>query len=140
MRPPQQQEMARLQERLSDPRALVEALVKRGWLTSYQGSRLLQGQASTLLLGPYVILDSLGAILAGRAEPELQGAAKRLGLKPTTLDALRHVYGVGARKSHTTVRIVLPAAVSGIPFGYKRRIALARIDVPSFESWLGNRL
>jgi len=60
LRPAQQPELDRLQKRLSDPRALVQGLVQRGWLTPYQGERLLQGQAASLVLGPYVILDCLG--------------------------------------------------------------------------------
>jgi serine/threonine-protein kinase len=61
LQPAQRLELAGLQQRWSDPRALVQGLVQRGWLTNYQGNRLLQGTAATLVLGPYVILDSLGA-------------------------------------------------------------------------------
>jgi serine/threonine protein kinase len=60
LQPAQQLELAGLGQRTSDPKALVQCLVQRGWLTAYQGSRLLQGQAARLSLGPYVILDSLG--------------------------------------------------------------------------------
>ncbi len=43
-----------------DSDALGRQLVERGWLTPYQRHLLLQGRASALLLGPYVILDCLG--------------------------------------------------------------------------------
>jgi len=60
LQPAQKLEMDRLQNRMSDSKALVQHLVQRGWLTAYQGKHLLQGQASQLILGAYVILDSLG--------------------------------------------------------------------------------
>ncbi|OAI54362.1 hypothetical protein AYO44_03580 [Planctomycetaceae bacterium SCGC AG-212-F19] len=60
LRPPERLEFDRLQQGSSDPRALVQSLVERGWLTAYQADRLLQGQAAALLLGPYVILECLG--------------------------------------------------------------------------------
>jgi len=60
LQPAQQQELAALRQRTADPKVLVQSLVQRGWLTAYQGSRLLQGQAARLSLGPYVVLDSLG--------------------------------------------------------------------------------
>ncbi|HVS35264.1 MAG TPA: serine/threonine-protein kinase [Gemmataceae bacterium] len=43
-----------------DPKTLVNELVRRGWLTSYQGNKLLQGRGKDLVLGAYVLLEPLG--------------------------------------------------------------------------------
>ncbi len=56
----QQRELDQLAQRLADPKALVQELVQRGWLTPFQANCVLAGQASSLLMGPYVILDRLG--------------------------------------------------------------------------------
>jgi serine/threonine-protein kinase len=60
LRPSQLEQIKRLPQRQSDPKAMVQSLVQRGWLTDYQGQRLLQGQADQLVIGPYVILEPLG--------------------------------------------------------------------------------
>ena len=49
------------QERFPDPREFAGNLVLKGWLTAYQANQLLQGKAGQLRLGPYRILDKLGA-------------------------------------------------------------------------------
>jgi serine/threonine-protein kinase len=49
-----------LQPRFPDPRVLARELMQRGWLTPYQVNQLLQGQASNLVLGPYVLLERIG--------------------------------------------------------------------------------
>jgi WD40 repeat protein/serine/threonine protein kinase len=43
-----------------DPRTLARDLIRRGWLTPYQGNQLLQGHGAELLLGSYVLLERLG--------------------------------------------------------------------------------
>src|SRR5262245_15162490 len=50
----------RLRPRYTEPNALLQALLDRGWLTAYQVKFLQLGQAGRLVLGPYVILDQLG--------------------------------------------------------------------------------
>jgi serine/threonine protein kinase/WD40 repeat protein len=57
--PSQLAELKRVSPR-GNANALVQALIERGWLTAYQASRLLQGQAAQLRFGPYVILEPLG--------------------------------------------------------------------------------
>src|SRR5437764_11227309 len=44
----------------ADGTALAEHLVKRGLLTTFQATRLLEGQGRGLILGPYVLWDVLG--------------------------------------------------------------------------------
>ena len=60
LQPNQLPELERLHQRLPEPRALVQHLVQNGWLTAFQGNRLLQGQAASLVMRPYVLLDRLG--------------------------------------------------------------------------------
>ena len=40
---------------------LTEELVQRGWLTTYQQTHLLSGQGNKLILGPYRLVEPLGA-------------------------------------------------------------------------------
>jgi serine/threonine-protein kinase len=44
-----------------DARALARELIVRDWLTPYQANQLLQGRGEELLLGPYRLMDRLGA-------------------------------------------------------------------------------
>jgi serine/threonine protein kinase/WD40 repeat protein len=48
-------------ERPSDVSALAQALVEAGRLTRFQAAAATQGRARGLVLGPYLILDKLGA-------------------------------------------------------------------------------
>jgi serine/threonine protein kinase len=50
-----------LQPELKDSQALAKELVRRGWLTHFQARFLVNGRPSDLLLGPYLLLDRLGA-------------------------------------------------------------------------------
>jgi serine/threonine protein kinase len=45
----------------ADATALAEHLVKLGVLTTFQATRLLEGQSRGLVLGPYVLTDVIGA-------------------------------------------------------------------------------
>ncbi|MBL8796523.1 MAG: protein kinase [Planctomycetia bacterium] len=49
-----------LQGRFSDPRPLIQELLRRNWLTPFQARRIAQGQVEQLALGPYLVLDQLG--------------------------------------------------------------------------------
>src|SRR5262249_56914833 len=44
-----------------DSEALAKALVKHKLLSAFQAARVLQGRASDLVLGNYVLLERLGA-------------------------------------------------------------------------------
>jgi serine/threonine protein kinase/formylglycine-generating enzyme required for sulfatase activity len=48
-------------KRPTDGAGFSQVLVDRGLLTHFQGERLLQGKGSSLILGEYVLLDSIGA-------------------------------------------------------------------------------
>jgi hypothetical protein len=45
-----------MQDRFTDGRALVRALVQQGWLTAYQANELVLGRGQRLVLGPYRLL------------------------------------------------------------------------------------
>ena len=45
----------------ADATALAEHLVKLGLLTTFQATRLLEGQGRGLVLGPYVLADAIGS-------------------------------------------------------------------------------
>ena len=44
----------------SEPKALAQELMHRGWLTPFQVNHLLQGRGQDLVLGSYVLLERLG--------------------------------------------------------------------------------
>src|SRR3954454_20850180 len=45
----------------ADPPALAEFLVQRGILSQFQADRLLQGKTQGFVLGPFTLMDALGA-------------------------------------------------------------------------------
>ncbi len=59
-------EVARDHSVAADARALARDLAHRGWLTPYQANRLVLGQGAELVLGPYRLLEPLGAGPTGR--------------------------------------------------------------------------
>jgi eukaryotic-like serine/threonine-protein kinase len=59
--PEQLAELPEVERSASDPRGLVREMVRRSWLTVFQSNHLLDGRAHELSLGPYRILDRLGA-------------------------------------------------------------------------------
>ena len=50
----------------SDPQELIRHLIDRGRITAYQLRRVVNGRASELFIGPYVVLDKLGEGGMGR--------------------------------------------------------------------------
>src|SRR5262249_38003900 len=47
--------------KFADSRALARELIVRDWLTTYQANPLLHGRGAELVLGPYRLVDRLGA-------------------------------------------------------------------------------
>ena len=68
----QLKEVAGLQARFTDPRALAKELLQRGWLTSYQLNQLFRGRKADLRARG---LPVAGANRRRRVGPGLQGAA-----------------------------------------------------------------
>jgi serine/threonine-protein kinase len=59
--PDRHAELDHLQHACPDPRVLARDLLERGWLTAFQINRIFQGRGPELALGPYLMLDRLGA-------------------------------------------------------------------------------
>src|SRR4051812_47272047 len=57
----QRKEVQPLLGAATDVQALARQLVRDGWLSSFQANRLVQGKASELMLGPYMLVEKLGA-------------------------------------------------------------------------------
>src|SRR5437868_942422 len=47
-------------DRFGDAAGLAKELVRRGWLTHHQANLLYRGRAADLVLGQYLLLDTLG--------------------------------------------------------------------------------
>src|SRR5262245_14999244 len=45
----------------ADPASLSAELIRRGWATRFQAGVIANGRAANLVLGPYLLLDRLGA-------------------------------------------------------------------------------
>jgi serine/threonine-protein kinase len=56
----QLEELARVQARTPDPRALAKILINKSWLTPYQVNEIFRGQSAGLVLGQYRVLERLG--------------------------------------------------------------------------------
>jgi len=54
-------ELTHLQGKHHSPNDLVRAVLKQGWLTTYQALELFSGRGKGLLLGGYVLLDRVGS-------------------------------------------------------------------------------
>src|SRR5262245_55406203 len=58
--------LPRLAARFTDLRGLVAEILKRRWLTPFQLKKMVLGRAEELVLGSYVLLDSLGEGVMGQ--------------------------------------------------------------------------
>src|ERR1043166_7578617 len=56
----QKEALARFEGQFAKARDLAQELVRRGWLTVYQGNQLLQGKGADLMLGQFIVLDKIG--------------------------------------------------------------------------------
>ncbi len=84
--PGQWQEFSRdLQPRFADLRPLARQLMEREWLTPFQVNQLIRGRGSHLVLGPYVLLERIGAGLLG----QVYKAQHRLMNRPVALKIIR---------------------------------------------------
>src|SRR5688500_12519833 len=53
-------ELDRLLPTMTKPAQLAGELVRRGWITPYQANQVARGRGATLVLGSYIVLESLG--------------------------------------------------------------------------------
>jgi serine/threonine-protein kinase len=96
-----------------DSRELAAELIRRDWLTPFQANQLLQGHGSSLLLGPYVLLERLGRGGIGQVYKARHALMDRLvALKvlradvldqPGALDRFRREIQAAAKLTHSNV-------------------------------------
>jgi serine/threonine-protein kinase len=60
LEPEQWQALAAMKPRPTDTRELARILLKKGWLSRYQATKILRGEGDQLIKGPYLVLDQLG--------------------------------------------------------------------------------
>ncbi len=130
-----------LQGEFPDPQQLAKELVRRGWLTAYQLTEVAQGRGADLLLGPYIILDRIGAGGMGfvyKARHRDQGRILALKLlrkefvsHPLALQRfIREALAVTQLDHPNIVRAYEGAQVGSVPFlamEYVRGIDLGRL-------------
>jgi serine/threonine-protein kinase len=110
-----------------DPPARVAELVAAGLLTPFQAERVLAGRTRRLRLGPYLLLDRLGAGGTGRvykAEHRLMKrvvALKVLGaLRPHPLAVSRRASAAFRREARASARLAHPHIVTAFDAGRAR--------------------
>jgi tRNA A-37 threonylcarbamoyl transferase component Bud32 len=119
----QLEELTVLQGRFAEPRGLARELLQRDWLTAYQVNQILQGKGDQLVLGPYLLLERLGAGGMGQVFKARHRLMKRLvALKVIRKDRLADPEAVArfqreiraaAQLSHPNIVIAHDAAQVG---------------------------
>src|ERR1700731_371061 len=67
-----------LQQQFPDSAALIRELVRRGWLTPFQGNQFAADKGNQLILDQYVLLDLLGEGGMGAVYKARQQSVKRI--------------------------------------------------------------
>src|SRR5689334_15696170 len=89
----------------AEPQALAEYLVGQGILTQFQADRLLQGKTQGFVLGPYTLMDSVGAggmhylawpLVEGETLEQVVGRQGKLAPDQAALFALQVAEGLEA--------------------------------------------
>jgi serine/threonine protein kinase len=119
LEPAHLEELSALATKFPDGNQLGQELVRRGWLTSYQADQLLKENGQELVLGSYVLLDSLGKggmgeVFKARHQTLNRIVAVKLILKDylKSEDALRRFQReiqVAARLSHPNIVLAYDA-------------------------------
>jgi formylglycine-generating enzyme required for sulfatase activity len=102
---------------------LTHELASRGWLTSFQIERLLQGSGASLIVGPYVLLERLGVGGMGevyKARHELLGRLTALKVMrgdlpvpEATVQRFQREARAAARLEHVNIVAVHDASQAG---------------------------
>ncbi|MCI0462115.1 MAG: protein kinase [Gemmataceae bacterium] len=118
---PEQLEVVRrsLRSQFPEARSLAGELIRRGWLTPFQANKLLQGRAQELVLGPYRLLERLGAGSMGEVFKARHARMDRLvALKiisrqqlssPTAVERFRRESRAAAQLAHPNIVIAYDA-------------------------------
>lgn len=77
--------------RFAEPKALIQELLARGWLTSFQANHLLEGRDKELVLGSCLLLKPLGEGAMGRVYQARHGKLGQVvALKVIRQERLEH--------------------------------------------------
>lgn len=121
LKPAQLDEVANtLQGRFPESQALAMELVKRGWLTAFQGKQLLLGSGANLIFGPYVLLERLGEGGSGQVfKARHQGMNRIVALKVLRKDLMADPEAVGRffREVEVISQLAHPAIVHAYDAG-----------------------
>lgn len=103
-----------------DPTLLARGLVRAKLLTPYQAGAVLQGKARGLLVGPYLVLEQLGAggmglVFKARHRPSGRVVALKLlppsfGRDPDAVRRFRREFQVASRLSHPNLVAAIEAS------------------------------
>ncbi len=72
------EELAAALDGCEDPKAILQAIFRKGWLTRYQIQQIAAGRIHELAVGPYILLDQLGEGGMGQVFKAQQRAIDRL--------------------------------------------------------------
>jgi serine/threonine-protein kinase len=106
--------------RHSEPRALADVLVERGWLTKFQAEQVLEGKGGDLIVGTYRVLEPIGMGGMGQVYKALQQRLNRvvalkvirqdrLSRDPEAVRRFHREARAAAQLSHPNVVIVYDA-------------------------------
>jgi len=124
LEPAQRDELRQtLSKRFSGSQALALELLRRNWVTSFQVEQLLAGKGKDLVLGPYVLLDRLGAGAMGEVFKARHTLMNRIvALKvirkdwledPSAMERFRREIQAVAQVHHANIVIAHDAAQVG---------------------------
>ena len=118
LKPEQLAELAAFQGKPSQD--VIKELVRRGWLTAFQGRQILAGKADRLILGPYLLLEQLGTGGSGHVFKARHRHMERVvALKLLRDDLLQDADAVGRffREVEVVSQLAHPAIVHAYDAG-----------------------
>jgi serine/threonine-protein kinase len=127
LEPTQVTEAAQEGRRCSDPRTLAQQFIKKNWLTPFQINEIFRGQAGSLVLGQYRLLERLGEGGMGQVfKARHQTMGRIVAIKVIRKDRLENEKAIkrfrreikaAAQLSHPNVALAFDAdAVNGSHF------------------------
>jgi serine/threonine protein kinase len=128
-----------LAPRLSEPQALLEELVGRGWLTAFQARHITNGKGADLVLDRYLLLDIIGKGGTGQVFKARHQTMQRLValkvLRPELIrdaDAVQRFYREIEVASQLSNPNIVHAYEAG-PIGALLVLVMEYVDGPDLE-------